>query len=159
MKTFVLEKEGELMTVQGHVLSQPEAPYLVGEVANHLHNKPLKWDNGSIVYDSATDLAQQNEAQVVQEEQDKLNKFIRRSKFAVKVKAKIAVTNEEKSWNVSEVTTYLSDPVIQQIDSLISNVSFSSAVALMQSSDLSGYYTDEEKNAIAQMLIDYMNGE
>ncbi len=90
------------------------------------------------------------------EEEAKEKIYKDRFKFSEKLKIKIAIINESKNMNVTQTQAYLSDPVIQQINALISDISFVSAKALIDESDLSSYYTNEEVTELSSMIGDYL---
>ena len=132
------------------------------EIPAILAGKAVKMENGSVVLDDAAQSqleAQETQAQADAVEEAKVQKYISRGVFASRVKAEIAKMNDEKGWSAAEVIAYLSDPVIQQIDGLITGISFGSALSLIQSSDLSSYYTPSEIAKIELLLSNYIASE
>lgn len=89
----------------------------------------------------------------------KIAKFNKRYDFARQVKVRIAIINQSKSMDIGQTQVYLSDPVIQRINALITDISFVSAKAVIDAADLSGYYSSAEVTELSDMIGDYLAEE
>lgn len=132
------------------------------ELPAALVDKAYKLENGELVFDEVGQaLLDQEAAQQasIDAARAKVDKYLKRAAFASELKAQIAAINEDKNWSVAEVTAYLSDPIIQQATALIDGISFGSALALLQSADLSNYYAQWEMDTITSLISNYLAAE
>jgi len=171
MKIYVVNKNGTNEVVKSSKPTGDWASYIVCELPPQLDGKAFKiieelGEFGTVIKRAVLDevAEQQRLEQValveIQRQKDaELAQMQNRFNVAHKVKAKIALINKSKGWTSSDILTYLADPTIQAISNLLSEISFGTALQLLNSSDLSAYYTQEEVEEVKQMIQDHLNSE
>jgi len=113
-----------------------------------------------VAYEDATAQAAKNAGIIAEEAaKKKKSKYPNRYAYAIVIKSKIADINDTKGWDQAALQTYLADVTVKQINDLISDASFSTAKAILDSADLSAYYTIEEIGAISTLIGDYLVAE
>jgi hypothetical protein len=86
--------------------------------------------------------------------QAKRNAGASRRALRDKVEDEILAINAVALNSTAEVEAYLNDPVIESLNKLIQGLSFGTALEKLQSSDLSAYYTAEQKQTLEDLLSD-----
>lgn len=82
-----------------------------------------------------------------------------RLEFGMEIKARVAILNDSKSWNASAWSTYQADVGIQQLSALLTDGYIETSKDLLAATDLSAYYTAEEKQGIIDRLVAYLASE
>lgn len=144
MKYWAIEKNGELI-VKSVTGFKPLGA--IAEVPIPLLNKAIKIVDGKVEYDPAGQqvldtIKAINDAAKVQE--DKVQKRLGILNFGQRMKAEIAVLNLDKGWDQDTFNSYILEPAVQQISSLLSDGFLETARFSMANADLSDYYTQED---------------
>lgn len=141
----LLDQDGNALTetIQEQQFSQEESAYII---------KKAVIDQDA---QDALDIADEIDAAAAAE----VLKFEKRYAFARKIKIKIAIINSKKDWDIADTQAYLTNASIQQINALISDISFASAKAVVDATDLSAFYSIEEVGEISTMIGDYLTAE
>ena len=88
-----------------------------------------------------------------------LKKRVTRLSFCQEIKARVAILNDSKGWNVSQFQAYMADPIVQQLSGMLGDGYLDMAKDLIENTDLSTYYTTEEKQGIVDRIDVYLNNE
>ena len=166
MKNYVVEINEQIHVVSATHPTGDWAAHVVCEISDALKDKAFKIvevdGKKEAVLDEmgeANRLATVAAQELKKEQEAEIQSMKRRFEVAHRVKAKIALINKSKAMSSAEILAYLQDPTIQAISQLISEISFGTAIQLLESSDLSAYYTQEEVDEVKQMLVDHINSE
>jgi hypothetical protein len=91
--------------------------------------------------------------------EQKIQKEIKRFQFALRVKAEIAVINNEKNWSRPQTKAYLNNPKIKELGNILNSGALNTAKEAIFVSDLSEFYTGQEKQYILDLIQDYLDNE
>lgn len=101
-------------------------------------------------------LAQQNADLAAENE---VSKRMRRLQFCQEMKARVAIINNSKAWTIPQFQSYMADPIIQQLSGMLSDGYLDMAKDLIETTDMSAYYTAAEKQSIIDKMDVYLNNE
>lgn len=88
-----------------------------------------------------------------------VQKKIARLDFGKRMMAEIAVLNDTKAWTVPQTLNYMSDPRVQSISALLSTGAIESARDTIVATDLSSYYSTEDKDGIVLKMTGFLDNE
>lgn len=158
MKAYAIEIDGKIQVVKAVGFVPDGGVEIPDSIPEEDYDYVVAAD-GAFTVDAGLKTAGDAAKLAAKAEADKHAKYMKRFRFARIIKADIAVLNDTKAWNSTQIQTYLADPDVKQINSLISEISLSTAKTLLESTDLSAYYTTEEKQAIIDKIGAYLLSE
>jgi len=120
-------------------------------------------NTGEISYDVSIDQGSKDaylSALLIKEAREGYKKIlVARADFVKDFKAEISLINLEKGWNITQTLQYLEDPTIQKLMRLLDSTALETSRDILEISDVSGFYTEDEKNYFIQILTDYLARE